>query len=151
MRFVIQRVSHAQVTIDGQVRGSIQKGYMVLIGIGQEDTEAFADRMIAKMLDLRIFEDADGKSNLSLRDVDGALLLISQFTLYADCKKGKRPSFFKAGEPHMANDLYEYIIRKCKEEVRDVERGEFGAMMHVELLNEGPFTIILDSAEMGWT
>ena len=149
MRFVIQRVSHAQVTIDGQVRGSIQKGYMVLIGIGQEDTEALADRMIAKMLDLRIFEDADGKSNLSLRDVDGALLLISQFTLYADCKKGKRPSFFKAGEPHMANDLYEYI-RKCKEEVRDVERGEFGAMMHVELLNEGPFTIILDSAEMGW-
>ena len=131
MRFVIQRVSHAQVTIDGQVRGSIQKGYMVLIGIGQEDTEALADRMIAKMLDLRIFEDADGKSNLSLRDVDGALLLISQFTLYADCKKGKRPSFFKAGEPHMANDLYEYIIRKCKEEVRDVERGEFGAMMHV--------------------
>ena len=150
MRFVIQRVSHAQVTIDGQVRGSIQKGYMVLIGIGQEDTEAIADRMIAKMLDLRIFEDADGKSNLSLRDVDGALLLISQFTLYADCKKGKRPSFFKAGEPHMANDLYEYIIRKCKEEVGDVERGEFGAMMHVELLNEGPFTIILDSAEMGW-
>lgn len=150
MRFVIQRVSHAQVTIDGQVRGSIQKGYMVLIGIGQEDTEALADRMIAKMLDLRIFEDADGKSNLSLRDVDGALLLISQFTLYADCKKGKRPSFFKAGEPHMANDLYEYIIRKCKEEVRDVEHGEFGAMMHVELLNEGPFTIILDSAEMGW-
>ncbi len=150
MRFVIQRVSHAQVTIDGQVRGSIQKGYMVLIGIGQEDTEALADRMIAKMLDLRIFEDADGKSNLSLRDVDGALLLISQFTLYADCKKGKRPSFFKAGEPHMANDLYEYIIRKCKEEVRNVERGEFGAMMHVELLNEGPFTIILDSAEMGW-
>lgn len=150
MRFVIQRVSHAQVTIDGQVRGSIQKGYMVLIGIGQEDTEALADRMIAKMLDLRIFEDADGKSNLSLRDVDGALLLISQFTLYADCKKGKRPSFFKAGEPHMANDLYEYIIRKCKEEVRDVERGEFGAMMHVELLYEGPFTIILDSAEMGW-
>ena len=151
MRFVIQRVSHAQVTIDGQVRGSIQKGYMVLIGIGQEDTEALADRMIAKMLDLRIFEDADGKSNLSLRDVGGALLLISQFTLYADCKKGKRPSFFKAGEPHMANDLYEYIIRKCKEEVSDVERGEFGAMMHVELLNEGPFTIILDSAEMGWT
>lgn len=150
MRFVIQRVSHAQVTIDGQVRGSIQKGYMVLIGIGKEDTEALADRMIAKMLDLRIFVDADGKSNLSLRDVDGALLLISQFTLYADCKKGKRPSFFKAGEPHMANDLYEYIIRKCKEEVRDVERGEFGAMMHVELLNEGPFTIILDSAEMGW-
>lgn len=150
MRFVIQRVSHAQVTIDGQIRGSIQKGYMVLIGIGQEDTEALADRMIAKMLDLRVFEDADGKSNLSLRDVDGALLLISQFTLYADCKKGKRPSFFKAGEPHMANDLYEYIIRKCKEEVRDVERGEFGAMMHVELLNEGPFTIILDSTEMGW-
>lgn len=150
MRFVIQRVSRARVTIEGQMRGSIQKGYMVLIGIGQNDTKQLADRMIAKMLDLRIFEDEEGKSNLSLRDVDGALLLISQFTLYADCKKGKRPSFFKAGEPHMANDLYEYIIAKCQEEVSDVQRGEFGAMMHVELLNEGPFTIILDSAELGW-
>ena len=150
MRFVIQRVMNSKVTIDGKIRGQIGKGFMVLIGVGEGDTVETADKMIHKMINLRIFEDADGKSNLSLRDVDGALLLISQFTLYADCKKGKRPSFFKAGEPHMANDLYEYIIRKCKEEVRDVERGEFGAMMHVELLNEGPFTIILDSAEMGW-
>ena len=148
MRFVIQRVSHAKVTIDGQVRGSIQKGYMVLIGIGQEDTEALADRMIAKMLDLRIFEDADGKSNLSLRDVDGALLLISQFTLYADCKKGKRPSFFKAGEPHMANDLYEYIIAECKKEIPMVQTGIFGADMKISLINDGPFTIVLDSEQL---
>lgn len=148
MRFVIQRVSHAQVTIDGQVRGSIQKGYMVLIGIGQEDTEALADRMIAKMLDLRIFEDADGKSNLSLRDVDGALLLISQFTLYADCKKGNRPSFIKAGNPELANSLYEYIIAACKKELPVVEAGSFGADMKVELMNDGPFTIVLDSDEL---
>ena len=148
MRFVIQRVSHAQVTIDGQVRGSIQKGYMVLIGIGQEDTEALADRMIAKMLDLRIFEDADGKSNLSLRDVDGALLLISQFTLYADCKKGNRPSFIKAGNPELANSLYEYIIAACKKELPVVETGSFGADMKVELINDGPFTIVLDSDEL---
>lgn len=148
MRFVIQRVSHAQVTIDGQVRGSIQKGYMVLIGIGQEDTEALADRMIAKMLDLRIFEDADGKSNLSLRDVDGALLLISQFTLYADCKKGNRPSFIKAGNPELANSLYEYIIAACKKELPVVETGSFGADMKVELMNDGPFTIVLDSDEL---
>ena len=150
MKFVIQRVTEASCTVDGNVTGAIQKGFLVLIGIADTDTTAIADKMIKKLLGLRIFEDADGKTNLSLADVGGSLLLISQFTLYADCKKGKRPSFFKAGEPHMANDLYEYIIRKCKEEVRDVERGEFGAMMHVELLNEGPFTIILDSAEMGW-
>ena len=148
MRIVIQRVSHAQVTIDGQVRGSIQKGYMVLIGSGQEDTEALADRMIAKMLDLRIFEDADGKSNLSLRDVDGALLLISQFTLYADCKKGNRPSFIKAGNPELANSLYEYIIAACKKELPVVETGSFGADMKVELLNDGPFTVIVDSKEL---
>ena len=148
MRFVIQRVSHAQVTIDGQVRGSIQKGYTVLIGIAQEDTGALADRMIAKMLDLRIFEDADGKSNLSLRDVDGALLLISQFTLYADCKKGNRPSFIKAGNPELANSLYEYIIAACKKELPVVETGSFGADMKVELLNDGPFTVIVDSKEL---
>ena len=150
MRAVLTRVKNASVTVDGKVIGRIGPGFLILLGITHEDTEAQAVKLADKLMGLRIFEDADGKSNLSLRDVDGALLLISQFTLYADCKKGKRPSFFKAGEPHMANDLYEYIIRKCKEEVRDVERGEFGAMMHVELLNEGPFTIILDSAEMGW-
>ena len=150
MKFVIQRVINASCTVDGNITGSIQKGFLVLIGISDHDTIQIADKMIKKLLGLRICEDAYGKTNLALADVGGSLLLISQFTLYADCKKGKRPSFFKAGEPHMANDLYEYIIRKCKEEVRDVERGEFGAMMHVELLNEGPFTIILDSAEMGW-
>ena len=148
MRFVIQRVSHAQVTIDGQVRGSIQKGYMVLIGIGQEDTEALADRMIAKMLDLRIFEDADGKSNLSLRDVDGALLLISQFTLYADCRKGNRPSFVRAGKPEMASRMYDYIVARCKEQIPDTGCGIFGADMKISLLNDGPFTILLDSEEI---
>ena len=150
MKFVIQRVNHAEVKVDGEIVGKIGKGFLVLIGVGREDTKEDADWYLKKLLGLRIFEDENGKTNLALKDVNGELLLISQFTLYADCKKGKRPSFFKAGEPHMANDLYEYIIRKCKEEVRDVERGEFGAMMHVELLNEGPFTIILDSAEMGW-
>ena len=148
MRFVIQRVSHAQVTIDGQVRGSIQKGYMVLIGIGQEDTEALADRMIAKMLDLRIFEDADGKSNLSLRDVDGALLLISQFTLYADCRQGNRPSFVRAGKPEMASRMYDYIVARCKEQIPDTGCGIFGADMKISLLNDGPFTILLDSEEI---
>ena len=148
MRFVIQRVSHAQVTIDGQVRGSIQKGYMVLIGIGQEDTEALADRMIAKMLDLRIFEDADGKSNLSLRDVDGALLLISQFTLYADCRKGNRPSFVRAGKPEMASRMYDYIVARCKEQIPDTGCGIFGADMKISLLKDGPFTILLDSEEI---
>ena len=148
MRFVIQRVSHAQVTIDGQVRGSIQKGYMVLIGIGKEDTEALADRMIAKMLDLRIFEDADGKSNLSLRDVDGALLLISQFTLYADCRKGNRPSFVRAGKPEMASRMYDYIVARCKEQIPDTGCGIFGADMKISLLNDGPFTILLDSEEI---
>lgn len=148
MKFVIQRVSHASVTVEGEVLGRIGKGFMVLIGIENSDTEAVADKMVTKMLNLRIFQDENDKMNLSIRDVNGGLLLISQFTLYADCKKGNRPSFVKAGKPDMANEMYEYIIEKCAEEISDVQRGEFGADMKVELLNDGPVTIVLDSHEM---
>ena len=148
MRFVIQRVSHASVTVDGKVLGKIEKGFCVLIGVSQEDTREIADKMVKKMCGLRIFEDADGKTNLSLADVGGSLLLISQFTLYADCRKGNRPSFINAGAPQMAEKLYEYILQEAAKLVPDVQRGEFGADMKVELLNDGPFTILLDSAEI---
>lgn len=148
MRFVIQRVAHASVSVDGSVRGKIQKGFLVLIGISGTDTEETADRMIKKMLGLRIFEDENGKTNLDLRAVNGELLLISQFTLYADCRRGNRPGFTRAGKPEEAKALYEYIIRKCREEFRIVEQGVFGADMKVELLNDGPFTILLDSEEL---
>lgn len=148
MKFVIQRVSHASVKVDGQIIGNIGKGFLVLIGVSEEDNTQIADKMIKKMIGLRIFEDENGKTNLSLKDVDGELLLISQFTLYADCKKGNRPSFIKAGNPELANNLYEYIISECKKELPVVETGSFGADMYVELLNYGPFTIILDSDDM---
>ena len=147
MKFVIQKVSHASVTVDDQVIGKIGKGFLVLIGVAEDDTKESADKLIKKRLGLRIFEDADGKTNLSLRDVEGSLLLVSQFTLYADCKKGNRPSFTKAGNPTLANELYEYIIEKCRAEF-PVETGSFGADMKVDLLNDGPFTIILDSSEI---
>ena len=146
MKFVIQRVSKASVSIDGNVVGAIDKGYMVLIGIGKEDTTKEADRLMDKMLKMRIFDDEEGKTNLSLADVNGSLLLISQFTLYADCRKGNRPSFINAAPPAEAESLYEYIISKCKEQVQNVQTGSFGADMKVELTNNGPFTIILDSA-----
>lgn len=146
MKFVIQRVSKASVSIDGTTVGAINKGYMVLIGIGKEDTTKEADRLVDKMLKLRIFDDADGKTNLSLADVDGELLLISQFTLYADCRKGNRPSFINAAPPDEAKCLYEYVISKCKEQVSNVQTGSFGADMQVELTNSGPFTILLDSS-----
>lgn len=145
MRFVIQRVKHASVTVDGEVIGKIGRGYMILIGVCDADDEAVADRMVDKMIKLRINEDAEGKTNLSLADVGGELLLVSQFTLYADCKKGNRPSFVKAGSPDHANALYEYIIKRCSERVPVVEKGSFGAEMAVELVNDGPFTILLDS------
>ena len=148
MRFIIQRVSNSKVTIDKEIRGQIGKGFMVLIGVGERDTKEIADKMIHKMINLRIFEDENGKTNLGLKDVGGSLLLISQFTLYADCKRGNRPSFVKAGAPDMAKELYEYIISKCKEEIEIVEQGEFGADMKVELLNDGPFTVLLDSDEL---
>ncbi len=148
MKLVIQRVTHASVTVDDNVIGKIGKGYMVLIGVSDTDTKEIADKMLDKMIKLRIFEDENGKTNLSLADVGGELLLISQFTLYANCKKGNRPSFIEAGSPDHANALYEYIIEKCKERVDVVEQGEFGAEMKVELLNDGPFTVILDSEQI---
>ena len=148
MKLVIQRVSHAQVTVNEETVGAIQKGFMVLIGVCESDTKETADKVLKKMLNLRIFEDADGKTNLSLKDVNGQLLLVSQFTLYADCKKGNRPSFVKAGSPDHANKLYEYMIGKCKESCDVVQTGIFGAHMKVTLENDGPFTIVLDSAEL---
>lgn len=148
MKFVIQRVTSASVEVDGKTVGSIEKGFMVLIGVCADDTREIADKMIKKLIGLRIFEDAQGKTNLSLSDVGGSLLLISQFTLYADCRKGNRPSFIHAGGPDMANELYEYVISRCREEVPVVEQGIFGADMKVALTNDGPFTIVLDSAEL---
>lgn len=148
MRFVIQRVTEASVTIDGEISGKIGKGYLVLIGVADTDTKEIADKMIRKMIGLRIFEDEQGKTNLSLADVDGGLLLASQFTLYANCKRGNRPSFIEAGKPDMANEMYEYIIEKCRESVEEVQTGEFGADMKVQLLNDGPFTILLDSDQL---
>lgn len=148
MRFVIQRVTEASVTIDGEISGKIGKGYLVLIGVADTDTKEIADKMIRKMIGLRIFEDEQGKTNLSLADVDGGLLLVSQFTLYANCKRGNRPSFIEAGKPDMANEMYEYIIEKCRESVDEVQTGEFGADMKVQPLNDGPFTILLDSDQL---
>ena len=148
MRFVVQRVAESEVKVDGEVLGKIGKGFMVLIGVSNSDTKEIADKMIKKMLGLRIFEDENGKTNLSLETVGGELLLISQFTLYANCKKGNRPSFIEAGAPDMASEMYEYIISKCKEQVPVVERGRFGADMKVSLINDGPFTILLDSDQL---
>ena len=148
MRFVIQRVTEAAVRVDGELLGQIEKGYLVLIGVAESDTEEIADKMVKKMTGLRIFEDEQGKTNLALKDVGGSLLLVSQFTLYANCKKGKRPSFIEAGSPEKANALYEYIIKKCRESVERVETGRFGADMKVSLLNDGPFTIVLDSEKL---
>lgn len=148
MKFVIQRVTEASVKVEENVIGQIGKGFLVLIGVGQTDTEEVADKLVKKMIGLRIFEDENGKTNLSLADVNGALLLISQFTLYANCKKGNRPSFTESGAPDMAEHLYEYIIAKCKESVPVVEQGSFGADMKVSLINDGPFTIVLDSEQL---
>lgn len=148
MKFVIQRVTQASVTVNQRVIGSIKQGFLVLIGVGEDDTTEIADKLVKKLIGLRIFEDENGKTNLSLKDIQGELLLVSQFTLYADCKKGNRPSFIKAGNPELANQLYEYIIEACKKEFPVVQTGEFGADMKVSLLNDGPFTIILDSAEI---
>lgn len=149
MKLVIQRVLNASVKVDDKIIGEIGKGYMVLIGVAETDTKEIADKLVDKMVKLRIFEDSEGKTNLSLNDVGGELLLVSQFTLYADCKKGNRPSFIKAGNPTFANEMYEYVISKCKTyEGLKVEKGKFGADMKVALINDGPFTIILDSSDM---
>lgn len=148
MRFTIQRVLESSVSVDGKVIGAIGKGYMVLIGVSQTDTKETADKMVKKLIGLRIFEDENGKTNLSLADVNGSLLLISQFTLYADLRRGNRPSFTNAGAPDKANKLYEYIIQECRKQVEKVETGSFGADMKVSLINDGPFTILLDSADL---
>lgn len=148
MRFVVQRVQHAEVQVDGNTIGSIGKGFLVLIGVAESDTKEIADKMIKKLLGLRIFEDAEGKTNLDLKTVNGELLIVSQFTLYADCRKGNRPSFVKAGNPTMAEKMYEYVLSKCREAGFTVEHGSFGADMKVSLLNDGPFTILLDSEEI---
>lgn len=148
MKFVIQVVTEANVKVDGKTVGEIGKGFLVLVGVGQEDTKEVADKMIKKLIGMRIFSDENGKTNLALKDVNGELLLISQFTLYADCKKGNRPNFLNAGKPEMANELYEYIISECRKQVPVVEKGVFGAEMMVSLTNDGPFTIILDSRDL---
>ena len=144
MRFVVQRVSEAAVTIDGRTAGQIRKGFLVLIGVCDSDTRETADLFVRKLLGLRIFEDAQGKTNLSLKDVGGELLLVSQFTLYANCRKGNRPSFTDAGNPAHAEALYEYIVEECRKAGYSVQTGEFGAEMKVSLVNDGPFTILLD-------
>ena len=148
MRFVIQRVLESSVSVDGEVVGQIGKGFMVLIGVGSGDTRETADKMIKKLIGMRIFEDENGKTNLNLESVEGSLLLISQFTLYADCKRGNRPGFTDAGAPDLAEELYEYIISECRKSVPVVERGVFGADMKVSLVNDGPFTVILDSEKL---
>ena len=148
MRFVIQVVSEARVDVEGKTVGKIGKGFMVLAGVSASDTKETADRMVRKMLGLRIFPDENGKTNLSLSQVGGELLIVSQFTLYADCTHGNRPGFTNAGAPDMANEMYEYILGKCAQSVPVVEKGVFGAHMDVTLTNEGPFTIILDSDEL---
>lgn len=148
MKIVLQRVAHAKVTVEGQQVGAIQKGFLLLLGVSGTDTEAIAGKMVDKICKLRIFPDENGKTNLSLADVAGELLVVSQFTLYADCKKGNRPSFAKAGDPEAAKALYEYVVKCCRKYVSHVEQGSFGAHMEVELLNDGPFTLVLDSDEI---
>ena len=149
MKFVIQRVRQAQVEIDGGIFSQIGRGFLVLTGICDADTQATAEKMVKKLIGLRIFEDAQGKTNLSLKDVDGQLLIVSQFTLYADCRKGNRPSFVRAGSPQHAQQLYDQIIELCKKEIPVVNTGVFGADMKITLTNDGPFTVVLDSAELG--
>lgn len=148
MKLVIQRVQEASVSVDQEVIGKIGHGFMVLLGVSQTDTEEIADKMLQKLLKLRIFEDENGKTNLDIKSVNGELLIISQFTLYADCRHGNRPSFIGAGTPDQANALYEYFLSQCRKEIPVVEQGIFGAHMMVSLINDGPFTIVLDSDEI---
>ena len=144
MKFVVQRVKEAQVDVEGKTVGKIDNGFLVLIGVTHTDTKEIADYLIKKLVNLRVFKDNNGKMNLSLNDINGSLLLVSQFTLYADCSGGNRPSFIEAAKPDMANELYEYIISECKEKISKVETGIFGAEMKVSLINDGSVTIILE-------
>lgn len=148
MKIVLQRVLEAKVEIDGKVNGKIGKGYLLLVGVSNDDTAEIADKMIEKIARLRIFEDENGKTNLSIDQVGGEVLVVSQFTLYADCKKGNRPSFTNAGGPEMAEKLYEHILKRCRELFKNTQCGIFGADMKVSLVNDGPFTIVLDSKEI---
>ena len=148
MRCLVQRVLSASVSVAGETIGSIERGYLVLLGVKNTDTEAVADKMLKKILDARLFEDENGKTNLSIRDISGSLLIVSQFTLYADTKKGNRPSFVQAGDPAHANALYEYFLAKAEEAGIPTAHGEFGADMKVSLINDGPFTIMYDSDAM---
>ncbi len=148
MRMVVQRVKHASVSVAGETVGSVGTGFLVLLGVEDRDTIEIADKMVDKICKLRIFADEQGKTNLSLADVDGELLVVSQFTLYADCRKGNRPSFTRAGAPKWAEELYEYVLKRCETHVKKVEHGIFGAEMEVELVNDGPFTLMLDSEEL---
>ena len=144
MKAVIQRVTKASVSIDNEIVGKIDKGYLVLLGVTHDDDKTVVDRIVKKMIGLRIFADENGKTNLSLKDVDGQLLIVSQFTLYADTRHGNRPGFTNAAKPDYANELYEYFVKKCREQISVVQTGEFGADMQVSLVNDGPFTIILE-------
>lgn len=144
MKLVIQRVKRASVEVENKMVGKINQGFLVLLGVGPEDTKETADFLIQKLIKLRVFEDENGKMNLSLRDINGELLIVSQFTLYADCAKGNRPSFTNAAKPDQANELYEYFLEQCKKENIKVEHGIFGANMQVELINDGPVTILLE-------
>ena len=150
MRALIQRVKHASVTVEGNCIGKIEKGLLVLLGVGPQDTEKQADFLAEKCANLRIFVDENDKMNLSLLDIGGEMLVVSQFTLYADCRKGNRPSFVKAGKPEHANALYEHFVEESRKYVPKVEHGIFGADMQVELGNEGPFTLVLTNEELGF-
>lgn len=145
MKLVVQRVKNANVKVDGNIIGNIEKGFLVLLGVTHEDTKEIADYLVQKLCKLRVFEDEKGKMNLSIKDIDGELLIVSQFTLYADCSDGNRPSFINAAKPEKANEIYEYFITRCKESgIKKVDHGKFGADMKVNLLNDGPVTIILE-------
>ena len=148
MKFVLQRVLEAKVQVDGKTVGEIGKGFLLLVGVSNEDNKEIADKMIEKVSRLRVFKDSEGKTNLSINDVEGEMLVVSQFTLYADCRKGNRPSFTDAGSPDLANELYEYIIERCHGLFKKTEHGIFGADMKVSLVNDGPFTVVLDSKEI---
>ncbi|MBR5157740.1 MAG: D-tyrosyl-tRNA(Tyr) deacylase [Clostridia bacterium] len=148
MKFVLQRVLEAKVDVDGKTVGEIGKGYLLLVGVSNDDTKEIADQMIEKVSRLRIFEDENGKINLSIDQIEGEILVVSQFTLYADCRKGNRPSFTDAGSPALAEELYEHILTRCRELFKNTQKGVFGAEMKVSLVNDGPFTLVLDSKEI---
>jgi len=144
MKIILQRVETAHVTVEGEITGAINQGYLVYLGVGDGDTRAAVEKAVDKIVNLRLFADAQGKTNLSLADVGGALLVVSQFTLYADCRKGNRPSFTDAGSPQLAEELYEYFIAYAKTKSIKVESGVFAADMKVSSINDGPFTVIID-------